>query len=62
MDSTNEPAFRATAASTVLNADDDCAVLAIHGQVVFHMSIAQAREFSMALAKAANDAELKLKD
>lgn len=61
MDSTNTPtAFRVHAASTVRHAEETTAVIFAHGQVAIGMSIAQARELSMALARAADEAELKL--
>lgn len=60
---TNSPdleAFRATAPGIATRVDDTSAVLISHGQVVVGLSIAQARELSMALARAADEAELKL--
>lgn len=55
--------FRVHALSTdIPSADYQGAVIFSHGQMAIGMSIAQAREISLALAKAADDAELKLKD
>lgn len=42
--------------------DDSTAVILCHGRVSFGLTIAEARELSLALARAADDAELKLKD
>lgn len=53
--------FRVHAPDFIRSAKDDTAVIIGHGQMAIHLSIAQARELSLALAKAADDAELKLK-
>jgi hypothetical protein len=50
------------AASVVTDADDPSAVSLIYGRQWCGLSIAEARELSLALARAADDAELKLKN
>lgn len=52
--------FRTYASKVVTDADDPWAVIIEHGQVTLHLTIAQARELSLALAVAADEAELKL--
>ena len=58
----SEKAFRAHAmpVPTLDHADDKHAVLLGHGRMVLSMSIAEARELSLELQRAADDAELKL--
>lgn len=57
-----QKAFRAHAmpVPTINDADDKHAVLLGHGRVVMSMSIAEARELSLELQRAADEAELKL--
>lgn len=56
-----QPKYRAFAAKTWSGpADDRGAVLISHGRVSMGMSIAEARELSLELARAADEAELKL--
>jgi hypothetical protein len=58
-----QPTFRAHAFPTPPNhADDPNAVMLGYGRMVVPMTIAEARELSMALARAADQAELKLPD
>lgn len=45
---------------TLDHADDKHAVLLGHGRMVISMSIAEARELSLELQRAADDAEMKL--
>lgn len=57
-----EKPFRAHAmpVPTIAHADDKHAVLLGHGRMVVSMSIAEARELSLELQRAADEAELKL--
>jgi len=58
-----QPKFRANAFPLGPDhADDPNAVMFGYGRMVISMTIAEARELSMALARAADEAELKLKD
>lgn len=59
---TQQKSFRAHAmpVQTLDHADDTHAVLLGHGRMVLSMSIAEARELSLELQRAADDAEMKL--
>lgn len=57
-----QKSFRVFAHKPVIGPDDDCAVLVSTGRATFRMSIAEARELSLEIQRAADDAELMLKD
>lgn len=54
--------LKATACTYVRNADDKHAVYITGGRIIVYMTIAEARELSLELQRAADDAELKLKN
>lgn len=56
----NAPKHTAQAANVVTDADDPSAVSLVYGRQWCGLSIAEARELSMQLARAADQAELKL--
>lgn len=54
--------FRVIAQKPVLGPECECAVLVSTGRALLRMSIAEARELSLEIQRAADDAELMLKD
>lgn len=52
--------YTVIAATSVSDPEDTTAVILVHAQITAGMSIAQARELSLALARAADEAESRL--
>lgn len=57
-----QPPFRVQRGYKPSGADDPCAVILSTGRASVRMTIAEARELSLELQRAADDAELQLKD